>query len=172
MKFFLTAKHWQIFILLCIGIAINSFTIVGQPEITTVLRVTGLLISFSWQLSVGHGLYNFLPAKVEMNYNLFVINWFVFIVAYCAVLIFSDGEGMIFTGVAALPMFYVAYAFVHILIFPGRLLTSVEMRKEAAFGDYIVTVVLMFFWPIGIWFIQPRINEVVEEKTQQISTEN
>lgn len=169
MRLFLTAKHWQIFILLSAGIAIYNFTIVGQPEITTVLRVTGLLISFSWQLAVGHELYNFLPAKVEMNYNLFIINWFVFILAYCAILIYSDGEGATFTGWAALFMFYVVYALVHILIFPGRLLKSVEMRKKAGFTEYIETVALMFFWPVGVWFVQPRINEVVME---QAGTEN
>src|SRR5258706_27835 len=100
MRIFLTAKHWQMFIFLCIGIAINNFTVEGQPEITAVLRVTGFLISFSWPLAIGHGLYNFLPAKVEMNYNLFIINWFVFILAYCAMLIYSDGAGMTFDGLA------------------------------------------------------------------------
>jgi len=169
MTIFLTAKHWQIFVFLSIGLLINNSTVEGQPEITAVLRVTGLLIYFSWQLSIAHGLYNFLPAKVEMNYKLFIINWFVFIVACCAVLIYSDGEGMTFSGLAALPMLYVAYAFIHVLTFPGRLLRSVELSKEASFGDYIGTVVLMFFWPIGIWFVQPRINIIAAE---QVNTEN
>jgi peptidoglycan/LPS O-acetylase OafA/YrhL len=161
MRLFLTAKHWQIFIVLLIGLLLGNFTVVGHPEISVAVRVTGFLITFAWQLSIGHGLYQFLPAKVEVKYNLFIINWFVVMVVICAASIYSDGEGMTFTGVAALPGLYVVYAFLHMLIFPAKLLTSVEMRKEAHFGDYFVTFLLMILWPVGVWFIQPRLNEVV-----------
>jgi hypothetical protein len=77
MRLFLTAKHWQIFIVLLIGVLLGNFTFVGHPEISVAVRVTGFLITFAWQLSIGHGLYQFLPAKVEVKYNLFIINWFV-----------------------------------------------------------------------------------------------
>jgi hypothetical protein len=171
MRLFLTAKHWQIFIVLSIGYLLANVDLdLGWPrDIRVALNITGFLISFVWHLAVGHGLYGFLPARVEMKYNLFVINWFVLIVTYCAVLILSEGMGMIFRGVGAIPLFYFFYAFVHVLIFPGRLLRSIEMGKQAHFGDYILTVVSMMIWPVGIWFVQPRINEVVME---QAGTEN
>lgn len=172
MRLFLTAKHWQIFIVLSMGCLLANvdlgWSLGWSHDIRVALNITGFLISFAWHLAVGHGLYNFLPAKVEMKYNRFVINWFVLIVTYCAVLILLVGMGMTFRGVA-IPLFYSFYAFVHLLIFPGRVLRSIEMRKEAHFGDYILTVVSMLIWPVGVWFVQPRINEVVME---QAGTEN
>lgn len=163
MIFFLKAKHWQIFLVLLFGLFNSNFTYVGEPTITVVVRVLGLLIYFSWILFVGHGLYDFLPKKINLNYNLFIINFFIWLTAYSIIIIVSDGEGMTFDGIAAIPMLYVGFAFLHIMIFPGRLIKSIELGEKADFGEYIGNFFLLLFWPIGIWFLQPRINRIVTD---------
>ena len=58
------------------------------------------------------------------------------------------------------------YAFVGLLCwayaarFPAKTLVIVETRKPAICWQYFGTFFAVFFFPIGIWFIQPRINEL------------
>jgi len=42
-----------------------------------------------------------------------------------------------------------------------KTLNSAEMQKEAHFSDYIGDFFLLWVFPIGVWFIQPRINSLV-----------
>ena len=69
---------------------------------------------------------------------------------------------MEFDGIAALPGFYVFYALLYCMSFPARILKSIEKGKRADFGEYIGDFFLVVFLPIGIWFLQPRINKVTQ----------
>ena len=161
MKSILKLKHWQVFIILIVGLLLNNFTIEDNQTLTTIFSITGAIIYFMWPLLVGHGLYQILLDRINLNYNFFIINSFVWLTAWIIIMIMSDGQGMIFNGVAALPGFYVFYALLYYLAFPARTLKSIEKGKKADFGEYIGDFFLIVFLPIGIWFLQPRINRVI-----------
>ena len=163
MEKLLSAKHWQIFILIAIGLIIGSLDIGNEPTLTAVLTIIGVLSYALYPLIIGHSLQEYLPKKVELNYNLFIINVFLWITVYSIVIIISDGQGMTFTGLLALPMFYVFYAILHSFAFPAKTLKSVELGKEASFGEYVGDFFLILFLPIGIWFLQPRINKIISD---------
>jgi hypothetical protein len=164
MDFIPKLKHWQVFLALIVGLFLSNFKIEDNQTLTTILLLTGMTLYFSWMLFVGHGLYQLLPDQIDMNYNLFIINSFVWLTAYIVVMILSDGEGMTFTGLAALPLFYVFYAFLHYIMFPVRTLRSIEKGKTADIGECIGDFLLVIFLPIGIWFLQPRINKITEQQ--------
>jgi len=69
-----------------------------------------------------------------------------------------------FNGLAVIPMFYVFYASLHFIAFPVKTLKSIELNRKASFGDYIGDFFLMFLLPIGIWFLQPRIRQIIEKE--------
>jgi len=46
------------------------------------------------------------------------------------------------------------------LYFVPKSLVTVESGKQATFYDYAGPFFLKWFFPIGIWFIQPRINRL------------
>jgi hypothetical protein len=46
------------------------------------------------------------------------------------------------------------------LWFNAKTFKSVELQREALIGDYIGEFFLLWYFPIGIWFIQPRINKI------------
>ncbi len=160
MNWILKLKSWQIFPVLILGLLLNNFTVEGNETLTTTLTLTGGMIYFSWLLFVGHGLYQLLPKRIGLNYNLFIINTGIWLTAYIVVVVISDGEGMSFNGLAALPGFYVAYAFLHFMIFPVRTLKSIEAGRKATVGECIGDFFLVIILPLGIWFLQPRINKV------------
>lgn len=164
MNFILRLKHWQVFLILIVGLFIGNFEIKDNQTLTTTLLLIGMTTYFAWILLVGHALYQLLPEKIELNYNLFLINSFIWLTSYIVVMAISDGQGMTFSGVEAIPGFYVFFAFLYFLMFPARTLKSIEKDRKADIGECIGDFFLIVFLPIGIWFLQPRINKVTADK--------
>lgn len=46
------------------------------------------------------------------------------------------------------------------LFLVSKSLLSAELNKEATFNEYVSTLLLLIFTPIGIWFIQPRVQQL------------
>jgi len=168
--FLLKAKHWQIFILLITGITICNLKIATDPVLTLILSIFGLVIYFIWLMAIGNKLHEYLPKKVKLNYDLYLINSFVLILGYAVIMIITDGKGATFTGLAALPTFYIFYAFLNFLAFPAKLINSIEIGKPAKFGEYVGDFFLIVFLPIGIWFLQPRVNKIVTQLDLSINS--
>ena len=133
----LKLKHWQIFLIIILGLSICNFSINNDLTFKTIFSITGTVIYFIYPFLTGHELYQLLPRKVELNYNLFVVNSFIWLTAYIIVMIISKGQGMVFHGIEALPGFYVVYAFLNYFAFPARTLKSIELNRKAILGEYI-----------------------------------
>ena len=71
---------------------------------------------------------------------------------------------MTFRGVEMIPFIYLMYATINSLSFPAKVLNSIERNREVSLSDYIGDFFLIVFLPIGIWFLQPRINRILENK--------
>lgn len=141
---------------------LNNFAVESSSFLTTAFSIAGGVTYFLWPLLTGHKLYQLLPEKISLNYNLFMINSFVWLAAYVIIMVVSDGNGMSFSGIEALPFLYVIYAFLFFLAFPVRVLRSIEKGKSVNLGEYIGDFFLVVFFPIGVWFLQPRVNRVAD----------
>src|SRR5262245_24208685 len=75
-------KHWQVFLILVLGLYLNNLRLPDNLTLTTILSVTGGLIYFSWIPIVSHALYLKLPKEIEFNYKLFLVNSTVWLTAY------------------------------------------------------------------------------------------
>lgn len=171
MRFLLTAKHWQIFLLLIVVMILAEIKIEDNPTLTMTFNITGMLIYFTWPILVGHELQNYLPRKVELNYTFFMINGFLVILGTIGVSIITGGEEWHLEGLAALPVFYLLFAWFYVFSFPGRTMRSIENKREAGLSESIGDFLLTFFLPIGIWFLQPRINKIIETEENLHDTE-
>ncbi|MER2997400.1 hypothetical protein [Pontibacter populi] len=161
MKTILRLKHWQVFLILLLIMLIGNTEIGGQEDLNIFLSLTGLLLYLTILVAYGHYLYDYLPRRVELNYNLFIINSFIFAVVVIAATTLFGPEGLHLTGLYALPIFYVFYAAYYTLAFPARVLKSIELNRNVEFGEYLVLAIGFIFWPFTIWFIQPRVNKIV-----------
>ena len=166
MTFVLKAKHWQVFLFLIIVMIITEIKIENSPTLTVALNTSGALVYFIWPLIVGHELQNFLPKKVQLNYTFFMINGFLLILVIFGSVIITDGGALHLKGFAALPGFYLLFAWFYVFSFPGRIIRSIENNKESRLSDSIGDFFLTFFLPFGIWFLQPRINKIVETEEE------
>lgn len=164
----LKLKHWQVFIYLLVGMIVYGTTVAGNPLLSSFLRIAGALTYLSWPLLVGHALYQRTPEKIELPYNLFIINSFLVIAGFSVAMIISGGEPIVFYGWLALAVFYAGFAMIHSFAFPVKALRSIELGEEATVGQYIGDFFLVAFLPMGIWFLQPRINAVAEASEDSI----
>ncbi len=180
---FLRAKHWQIFLLVVIipytiqftALAININDPQRIMDFSPFIMVIFIFGLFGWLYSLATGLQHKVPAGVKMNvrkFKIFLIIPMIYIPIsfHIANLLFdnlSQANGEINTG-----MFGVTFAIIfplHILsifgilysyYFVAKTYKTVELQREVTFSDFAGDFLLLMFFPIGIWVIQPKINSM------------
>jgi hypothetical protein len=185
MNFFLRIKHWQLFTLLFglpfffqIGVMV-SVASSHNPSLVFKffpwMMIFFIAPLFSWMYVLGINLNKKLPDTVKMNVVLF--KWFFFIpviyIVYFCILIYRIFNAFF---VLSNPSDAISFAHFFILIFPihlfsmfcifycnyfiAKCLKAVELQKQVTFSDYAGEFFLLWFFPIGVWLIQPKINKI------------
>ena len=56
-------------------------------------------------------------------------------------------------------MFCIFYS----LYFVAKTFKTVELQREVIFSDFAGEFFMIWFYPIGIWIVQPKINKMIEK---------
>ena len=176
-SFFLRARHWQIFLLIfgayCIGqiVALNSI-VASQPA----ERVSGFSAGFwilmaifglcylGWFWSMGSFLTSILRPELRLK-----TGFFRFALIYSIFYAFFFFKFVLRPGTVALslvipPHLFAMLCLLYILYFDSKSLVLAEKDKPVTFRDYAGPFFLLWFFPIGVWIIQPKINRLYSEK--------
>jgi len=153
-----------------------SPAIIIVPAIIGIVMLFAAFIHFAWIFSVATGLQPFMhPEMRKLKVKRFRL-FFFFPLAYAVVIplfMFSisnminvDKEPNLGVLIPVFILmfclhFFSAFCMIYTLYFTAKTLRSAEMQKEAHFSDYIGEFFLIWFYPVGIWFIQPRVNAIV-----------
>lgn len=191
---FLKAKHWQIF-MLTIGLPMllqmammpmlfegaNPGLSVSLLMIITVVYVFGF---FGWIWAIAIGLQTKVPADVKMKVRKFMI-FLIFPLVY--ILFFSGFIISVFGGNMDLgtgnnqEMFawmmgiifplhiFCMFCIFYCLYFVAKTFKTVELQREVKFPDFAGEFLLFWFFPIGIWIMQPKINQMVADKDKSVA---
>jgi len=166
MEFLLKAKHWMIFI----GLLIVTILGVLSPKtgmVGDLFFIVFYSINVSYYFFVVKELLPYLPKDIKFNYNLFVLNLFISNFLSCLEIVITGQGENLYTGIFGLLNFYILYGFIQSFSQPGILIKSIELNRKPDFGEYLITVLAFVIWPIGIWFIQPRLNKISLLKKQE-----
>lgn len=77
--------------------------------------------------------------------------------------------------IASLFLFGILFFFVHMfsmfcimhtLFFVAKTIKIAEQQKNLPFWKYIGEFFLIWFFPVGVWFIQPRINKLIDSQNK------
>lgn len=140
-----------------------------------------LSMQFGWYYSVTTSLHKMLPGDIKLNMTRFKIFFFIPFIYFNAILLFVFFliQNMKDTGEAPVPnvdMILSAYAMIiplhlfsifcsfHSIYHTAKTIKSAEQKKEVKFQEFGTEFVLLWFFPIGIWFLQPRINKLYTEQ--------
>ena len=179
-SFFLRAKHWQIFVLL-VGVgfvgdlvlltyfpAAGSEGSFGRFELLNgILTAIFLVLFFGWFWAMGSFLSSIVIPKLRLNTELFLVSLIyppLYICVFFTVM-FSNLKSPLIALILPFHLFAMFCIF-YALYFVSKSLVLAETGKPASFYDYAGPFFLIWFFPIGIWFTQPRINRLYAERTK------
>jgi hypothetical protein len=55
------------------------------------------------------------------------------------------------------------FCFYYPIIFIAKNLTKLILNRDVIINDYIINLIWLIIFPIGIWFFQPKINKLAEQ---------
>jgi hypothetical protein len=180
MEFFLRAKAWQLFLVMVgIPVLFEIAMIIGvagtnNPQLMFIFMPIIMLMFFvpffSWLWSLGTRLYEYAPEELrtkptKLKFGLvFAFTYMVFFMT-----LFSGLSGVKEPKFVAyilpfhfLSMFFMFYSIYYV----ARHLALIEENKAVSFYQFAGPFFLLWFFPVGIWFIQPRINKLYSEHNQ------
>ena len=169
MSIYLKAKHWQIFIVLVgsmfIGQALTLSSIIngGTSSPVAILLPTLLMgiLFYGWIWSISVACYKTLSNELATSPKLMQIG-LVYALVYiviAALFFFEPGKKLPVYGIFMhlLAMVAIFYS----LGFTAKQLTKLERNKDVTFFTYSGPFFLLWFFPIGVWFIQPKVNQLL-----------
>src|SRR6266704_1240524 len=182
-RFFLRAMHWQMFflffgiflvanmaLLISISTTVSSNEVFGKGDIMyggAMVLFTFCFIGWFWSLGV------FLRAIVDPALRL-KMGFFRFAVIY--VLLYVPIFFALFDSITVHPAvfgiifplhLFAVYCMFYLLYFVSKSLVLAESGKPVSFYDYSGPFFLLWFFPVGIWIVQPRINRLYEQNGNQ-----
>ena len=124
---------------------------------------------FTWHWTVGINLHKKLTQTNMLNVNIFK-SLFVFMMFYLGLSIIVPFLGDVsptFFGVYSILNFFGSLSLLYCIGFIAKILNSVELNRSAGFKDWIGDMILIMFFPLGIYFLQPRINEIFIKESEK-----
>lgn len=183
MTTFLTLKHWQLFLIMTVlpftaQMVVLSLAIGGRNWrlIFTVLPLVILclmVLYFCWMYTLGTQLVKKLPPGVRMNVGRFKILLgiplgYISLVGIAMMkfpvqLWAGESHTSIMAGqvIGLLHLCSICCMF-YAIYFNAKALRSAELKRECSFGDFAGEFFMLWFFPVGVWILQPRINKLFE----------
>ena len=177
---FLRAKHWQIFALMCVTYVAAGVVLVGleikfqeagtraaSPSLALMLLTEAVWVPFllswlGWLATVGFFLNSNLAPEQKLRTGLFR-----FALVYTVGFLFVGPPLFVEANPPdwiVLPLFLFAIVCLfYLLIFVAKALKTTDLQRPMIMNEYTIELFLLFFLPLGIWLIQPKINRLYAE---------
>jgi hypothetical protein len=176
MNVFLRAKAWQLFFLLfCIPFALSfvlsvmSIAMKGNIfdfGVVSFINIMIVIVFIGWFWTIGTKLNAKVNQDIRMKSNLFRFA-LIYVAVYALIFhfvtpFFQSHQGLIF-NIIPFHLFAIVCIFYGIY-FVSKNIVMAERQQTVCLSDYIGEFFLVWFFPIGVWFIQPKINEMFKDE--------
>lgn len=181
MSFFLKLRHWELFLMLVLPTALCFlFKIPFEPLIVATIGLFVMIVLFGWMFSIGAWCNKHLPASRQSS----VIGFagalaipIVYALMYILLVIpgFSADTPPSRPPLWMFPMHMLSLAGIFYGIwFTARKFKSLLENQDADFMIFSSTFFLLFIFPLGVWIIQPNVNQLYYKLTpsEMFSGEN
>jgi hypothetical protein len=170
-SFFLRSKHATIFFLLFAPYALSFVSLIysfqprSQGFVLFALSMAVLaFVGVSWAWSAGIFLNSVLPLELKRKTGFFsfaLIYPFVYGVVFVKNFILANPpRNPTVLGLIALQHLFGMFCTIYVIYFVSKSLALAESGHSVSFYEFAGPFFLLFFFPIGIWLIQPRINDL------------
>ncbi|MBS4061945.1 MAG: hypothetical protein KG029_16220 [Bacteroidetes bacterium] len=176
----LTLKSWQTFGLIIImpillivlgGVLIRITEIKALGTLFAILAALTMMISYyGWIWTAGIALFRQCVFNSKLNLNAFRFLFVLALILFLTITpilktVFSEDSLFVIRiiGIASLLSFF------YCIYFISTAIRNLERQRNIKTSFIILDFILIWILPIGIWFIQPRIDKILaykEEKAQ------
>ncbi len=184
MKYLLTLRSWIVFAVVALPAALPLNYLLKENHKAAVISLCiWILLLLSWLNAAGINMFIKFREKMKINLSFFRFNIGYL---YIYTIILSAALYMQVTGkleerlsnpaiglVVMVPMtIYAIIALLNAYYFVALLIVSSEARSIVSFKSLSKEFVLMIFFPVGIWFLHPRIAKIISKKRSAFSSAN
>ena len=141
-----------------------------------VIMILVVAMQFGWFWSIAIGLQHKVPENVTMKVKKFKTFFFIPLVYIILISLFiviavngtlaSGNEpsiGLLISLIFILPLhFFSMFCIFYSIYFVAKTYKTVELQREVSFSDFAGEFFMIWFYPIGIWIVQPKINKMIE----------
>lgn len=151
---------------------------IGWFKYFIVFMLVIIAFLFAWQWSVAIGLNRIIPVEHKLKTGLFKFSMifpliymtllmtlgFYFFTYQIQNLIASNTPPEFTWALFILPFHFLSvFCMFYNIYFVAKSIKTAEAQRSVTIGDFILEAVFVWFLPIGIWFLQPRINKMIAE---------
>tara|TARA_Y100000589_G_C27046747_1_gene585504 strand:+ start:71 stop:598 length:528 start_codon:yes stop_codon:yes gene_type:complete len=161
-------KPWVMFI------SVFVVSLIDKTFFGIFLWVIWCLLFTYWTLRVGEELFNRLEDKSILNLNrfryqiLFAVSYILFVVIFFGGYSINANNYDEYDSIIwiIIPMHIILmFCIIHTIYFLSKCITTLRNKNE----EYVWYMLRFWFFPIGIWIIQPRIIELLKDS---VNSEN
>lgn len=173
MNAILTLKHWQLFCLY-LGMWVLGWilqSLLGLKHFSYVWSFP-LFLSYAffthWLLAAALRLHSLIPPQIEMN--LLAFKWIallpllfqVLLNLLFALFISDKRHGDQGTVIVLAYLLLLPFCCIWAWLFLAQSIAIVRRQREVGLDDYIGWFIMIFFFPLGVWVLQPTIQELLQ----------
>jgi hypothetical protein len=160
MKFLLNLKPWQLFILIIGPALIPAFSFWIQ-----LLYVLGLLVYIGWIYAIAVNMHALVSDGHKPSLLYFKICCIVISATYFIGLFMDDN----FDEPIMIPLLlFMIYSMLYVFMFGARMIESVANGYLVNRSDSLKAFFGFWFFPIGIWYIQPAVQRLLRQNEANI----
>ena len=158
MKKILSLQHWQFFLL----IAIRIWTPPSPFDLmTSVIAAATVLI---WLYSVV--IYGAKTAEergvfYSLNLKFFRLNMFILVILFSGLTGVSRYGFVIPKIIIQICTIYAIFGTFYSMAAAAKTITSLSQDRNVPFKDYFLVFIMILFFLIGVWVIQPKVNKLI-----------
>lgn len=171
MNIYLKAKRWQLYIVLIALIFLAQAPIFNfnlESDVSSALPfLPAFLIGiffFGWLWAIASACVKELPPELATSPIPMQVGLIYALVYLVLAGIFFFGPDSQPPSYIAIPHLFAMAAIFYSMGFTAKQLTKVEQNQDVSFFSYSGPFFLFWFFFIGIWFIQPKVNQLLGQK--------
>lgn len=158
---------WSVWLFVCFGIGL-------------VLSLVGMFTHLWWNYAIATGLQKKLPQELKLKIKRYKFCFF-FPIIYLVLVVPGVILSIYIAAVKDIPPFWLfliipfhffaIFCFWYQAYFSGRTVKTALEQQRLGVSDYFAEILMIAFFPIGVWFLQPKINALTALKKEDDATQ-